>query len=310
MYFPYLRGKQEEVIALREVADIIGQSSVIPIVEPVKSTASTIRRLSDVASSIITNGGQIIVIINPRVGELRNNNVPLVQMINSDFASDTNFLLGLIVDDATPLVTIQNTINTYGATRIAVIHRAVSNIPNLANICAGVAFNIFVSGRVGNVYINQFQTPKVLLRDGFERLNNADYTPDTFFSNLAQTFSQDGFNGFGDFQMVGNLFRDGGGAAYAVALHLSYFLSLSSNEMHMKHFISTSNSSPQNPGGKFGEALNALIAHFVSPQNVLEATRGMAEYQDLHRTGHYPGLGRPKRLSIMHHIEIMANRFP
>ena len=146
--------------------------------------------------------------------------------------------------------------------------------------------------------------------DGFERLNNADYIPENFFSDLHLTYAGDGFHGFGDFQMVGNLYQDGGGPAYAVALHLSYFMPPPDEEMRMKHFISTTNSSPQNPGGKFAEALAALMVHYNSPQNVLEATRGMAEYQSLHQSRHYPGLGRPKRLSIMHHIEIMANRFP
>lgn len=46
MYFPYLRGRQFELIALRELIenDCIN-SSIIPIIEPVKPTATLLKTI-------------------------------------------------------------------------------------------------------------------------------------------------------------------------------------------------------------------------------------------------------------------------
>ena len=48
MYFPYLRGRQFELIALRELIenDCIN-SSIIPIIEPVKPTANLLKTIAE-----------------------------------------------------------------------------------------------------------------------------------------------------------------------------------------------------------------------------------------------------------------------
>ena len=44
MYFPYLRGKQFELLALREFANQnANNNTIIPIIEPVKDTFNTLR---------------------------------------------------------------------------------------------------------------------------------------------------------------------------------------------------------------------------------------------------------------------------
>ena len=47
MYFPYLRGKQFELIALRETTEILAEHSlkISPLIEPVKNS-STLKQLS------------------------------------------------------------------------------------------------------------------------------------------------------------------------------------------------------------------------------------------------------------------------
>ncbi len=46
MYFPYLRGRQFELIALRELIDegLIGDK-IVPIIEPIKPTATLVKTL-------------------------------------------------------------------------------------------------------------------------------------------------------------------------------------------------------------------------------------------------------------------------
>ena len=47
MYFPYLRGRQFELIALRELLedDLIG-NKIVPIIEPIKPTSTLAKTLS------------------------------------------------------------------------------------------------------------------------------------------------------------------------------------------------------------------------------------------------------------------------
>lgn len=65
MYYPYLRGRQNELLCLRELLDAGKLSKkVIPIIEPVKFTStffSTLKKFFDMNYNVI-------VIQNPKVG--------------------------------------------------------------------------------------------------------------------------------------------------------------------------------------------------------------------------------------------------
>ena len=65
MYFPYLRGRQFELIALRELVEKSKLSkNIIPIIEPVKVTSTlfnTIKTFNDASH-------RIAIIKNPEVG--------------------------------------------------------------------------------------------------------------------------------------------------------------------------------------------------------------------------------------------------
>ena len=66
MYFPYLRGRQFELIALRELleGERIGEN-VIPIIEPVKPSSTLLKTLE----TFVKNGRKIAVVFNPTVGD-------------------------------------------------------------------------------------------------------------------------------------------------------------------------------------------------------------------------------------------------
>jgi len=65
MYFPLLRGRQFELIALRELIDnsLIG-NSIIPIIEPVKMSSTLIKTLN----TFCEKNKEISFIYNPIVG--------------------------------------------------------------------------------------------------------------------------------------------------------------------------------------------------------------------------------------------------
>ena len=79
MYFPYLRGRQYELIALRELLDnkLIG-NNIIPVIEPIKLSATLIKTIQLFNSK----KNKIAIICNPQVGsfkksigEIKGNNI-------------------------------------------------------------------------------------------------------------------------------------------------------------------------------------------------------------------------------------------
>lgn len=66
MYFPYLRGRQFELIALRELLEGKRISEkVIPIIEPVKPSSTLLKTLK----TFVKNDREIAVVFNPTVGD-------------------------------------------------------------------------------------------------------------------------------------------------------------------------------------------------------------------------------------------------
>lgn len=65
MYFPYLRGRQFELIALRDLVDKgVLSDKIIPIIEPVKLSSTLIKTIESYGKK----GKQLGIIVNPKVG--------------------------------------------------------------------------------------------------------------------------------------------------------------------------------------------------------------------------------------------------
>lgn len=69
MYFPYLRGRQFELLALRELAEnSLICKHIIPIIEPVKLSSTLLKTLE----CFIASNRDVAVIHNPQVGNFGN----------------------------------------------------------------------------------------------------------------------------------------------------------------------------------------------------------------------------------------------
>lgn len=81
MYFPYLRGRQNELLCLRELLDAGKLSSkIIPIIEPVKFSSTLFSTLT----KFIEMGHQVIVIRNPEVGSFRKESGDMIKNIEKE----------------------------------------------------------------------------------------------------------------------------------------------------------------------------------------------------------------------------------
>ena len=147
--------------------------------------------------------------------------------------------------------------------------------------------------------------------DKFEKQErNSDYqdTTDEFFSEDHIYYSEEGFEGFADYSIVGDEFSEKGFAPYAVAIHVVYFAD--DMTLRIKHFVSDSNEDPRNPALKFYEAVSKLTNWYRSEKPNVHLTLGLKTFMEHYDNQTYPGLGTVKKLSLMHHIELLSKYLP
>lgn len=311
MYYPYFRGKQFELIALRESAELIADAAFVPVIEPVRKSLDGLKKSLLALSEF---GAHSIVIVNPRHGDHKNSGDSILELLKEDFAASGNVSPGVLLTpnmDSSKAVHLVECINSnFSEVAPSLIHYGFGEAKELAERIRDLDIrqHIFLESHTNIIYQRHFREYKrILISDGFKQMRNADYDPIEAFSDLHLTFDERGMDGYGDFLTVGDTFSEGGGPAYAVAIHITFINPDEDNVMFICHFISDTNDTPTNPGGKFSQALNKLIdAINMKKYNIIK-TSAIEEFIDFHNRGHFPGLGYVKKLSIKHHLETLAN---
>lgn len=311
MYFPYLRGKQYELLALRELSELIASSNrITPLIEPVKESFSNLNRSLEIFKK---DQMPFILISNPSVGDFAFNWDSLQSELEKHrLDQNPKANIGYIVSSDTQIDDIEHFFEVYNGYNLCLVHDYnFSNyraIVSLINKIKKYQYNFFVVSNTGYRYKRKYKgLKKVLIEDGFNKNNrrNEDFPPDEFFSDLHLYYEEEGCDGFGDFLIVGNEYSDTGGPAYAVAIHLTYLNA--DEEIWIKHFISDTKGTPVDPAGKFLEALEKLATYVRSDDNDIFMSDACKEFLDLYRRQHYPGLGYAKKLSMKHHIELIKH---
>lgn len=298
MYFPYLRGKQEEILAIRELE--FSTKRTVPIFEPTNFTKVNRGRWKQ----SIEAGRRIAIVVNsangtpiPSTDEVCNfvENLPYESVFPA-LEIRPNTSDGEVEDFSekfkgrTCLVVHRN--HLYTASELKKLLRPLSDDIVHVHVERGVSLDVS-SGLQGQGL--------VLLRDGFEyESRNADYPARTHFDDTLFKFEGLNFDGFGDYTIVGDRFSAGGGAARAVALHLT---EVGPTAVVCHHFVSEGPHVKGDLAGKYFSALERLIA-YVDSQPQFE-TYGVGRFLDSFANGRFPGLGQPKRWSMLHHFEII-----
>ncbi len=313
MYFPYFRGKQYELITIRESASLFAEHNFIPIIEPVKEQLGGLKKSLE---AIKENDAKAIVIVNPQYGDHSSNGQVISSLLNKDFGNFNNFIKGILLTENLSTTDAQELLATYRRNgELALIHAGFSHAKELSSIISnqeGLFSSIFLENYCGKLYRRHFEnhSNRILIRDGFQQRKNRDHPSVEFFSDLHITFEDERkINGFGDFLIVGNEYSETGGPAYTIAIHLTYIDDERDDEMHVHHFKSDRQNTPKDPAGKFAEALEKLINELDKPHNKIQETSAIQEFRSLHIRGHFPGLGYIKKLSMKHHIETLAQYF-
>lgn len=307
MYYPYFRGKQFELITIREMAELFSKNNFVPVIEPVRESLGGLKKALD---AVCKAGGRAIVIVNPYHGDHQEDGANITSLLKSDFKDVHNISVGILLRSDTTVIEAMDCYTRHADQRPVLVHAGFTEPKALASALEGDMprlINLFIEEHAKLLYRKHFdQSTRVLVRDGFKRQRNADYSPMEEFSDLHVTYGDLGMTGFGDFLIVGDVYSEGGGPAYAVAIHLTFVDPDKDDVMYMYHFVSDTKDTPTDPAGKFAQALAKLIAKLDSGTSHILETEAIKEFRDFHTKGHFPGLGYVKKLSMKHHIETLA----
>lgn len=310
MYHPYFRGKQFELLTIKESAPTLATAGFTPIIEPVRESLGGLSRALD---AVVENDGSAILIVNPEHGELSGDGEPLSKMLEEKYLDLPHISAGILLKADTTLQEAVECYNTHSAHSPAIIHAGFSDGKGLASQLGDITkdnWHIFVDENGVKLYAKHFnKASRVLLRDGFKRQKNQAYPPVESFSDLHVTYPDEGMDGFGDFLIVGDDYADGGGLPLVLAIHITFIDPDKDNAMHIYHFKSQVHVSQKNPAGKFLEALTEMMKVLDAPGCKIYETEAIKEFRDLFAKKHFPGLGYIKKLSMSHHIETLALYF-
>jgi len=309
MYYPYFRGKQFELLVLKEQASLLAENRIHPIIEPVNENLSPLNRT---ILEFVKYGTDFTIVLNPKYGELKDDNSSLLSLISENSLNRyQGMFLGYIIRPEANLNTLRRVIDNHNSYNFSIIHYGFSDARRLLPIVNGasnVKEHIFIENHSSQSYQRKFVSDNlmmVLIRDGFKLMNNADYPEDEHFSDLHLTYPEFQMDGFGDFLIVGDHYAKTGGRPYAVVIHITYFDE--DDNMHIHHFKSDRTESRSDTPGKFREAVNKLVAELNDGNSPIYHSNACNEYIDLCNREHFPQLGYVKKLSMQHHLELMAN---
>lgn len=304
MYFPIFRGRQFELLALRECVNKgILSNQIIPILEPVKVSST----YTTTVDSFIKAGQSIAIIRNPQVGSWM-----------KDMKKESN---AKILERARAQLKNADVISSYYVTsKLALnIEHATNSghfIDSLLLLCNDPEYVRNYEEVIGsnkplyNVipdkadFRRRIRPNRVMCEDHFPKQSrNIDYADieSEFFSSDHLYYADDGYTGFSDYSVVGAEYSETGFAPYAVAIHIVYFDE--GNVLRIAHFVSDSNDDISDPARKFAEAVEKLV-EWNKSMNL--DTIGIREFEAAYRNKAYPGLGVVKKYSIMHHLELMS----
>lgn len=306
MYHPYFRGKQYELITIRETSALIAGAQFVPIIEPVKQALSGLQKTLE---SLCATGGQAVVIVNPYHGPHAEDGDNITELLRQKYQEAGNISAGVLLREDTTTDEALACCALHSDHPLTLIHAGFTDPKALIDGLRQRILQmkqVFFEPMCGKLYRRNFgDCPRVLLRDGFERRNNREYPALELFSDLHVTYQEEGMQGFGDFLIVGDEFSESGGPAYAVAIHLTFIDGDEDDAMFVHHFKSTRNDTPTDPAGKFQEALDSMLRTLNSPKSKVLETDAVKEFRELHKRKHFPGLGYVKKLSMNHHVQTL-----
>ncbi len=301
MYYPYLRGRQFELIALREYAQQYGNlNNIIPIIEPVKKTFNSMK----LALPLLTKGDvRFALILNPRVGEI-NKSVDITDALKDELTDQSNWIPAYLLDNNFSEVADRIFNDYYNEVMLICTDNTDNNDSRFEELISSQYVKYIVSkeNRSLKKKLAGFGKEFIRLDKNFHaQTSNKNYSllEDERFSEEHLYYKEDGYAGFSDFTVLVDEYIESGFLPWAVAIHLTY---QKNEEIWIRHFVSDSNDTKANIQGKFAEAAAKAVA-FLDLNNI--HTHASEELREYFYSNAYPGLGMVKKISIKNHLELI-----
>ena len=310
MYYPYLRGRQNELLCLQELLESQKlDKKIIPILEPVRFNSTYINTLKKFAEY----EREIIVIKNPKVGRFFTEYQEALKASQNDRTKKILNEYEKILENeyiSSAYITDDQTINMVLSVSDETRH-------SLYLINKGKGDSKYYEEYADELDVKASFIPNdmdfkdevegncIVLEGEYQKAKrNVDYLehPDDFFSRNHLTYLKLGYQGFGDYSIVGDEYEESGFAPLAIAIHIVYFDE--KNKLNIHHFVSDSNDNYYDLARKFEEAMEKLM--LWEKLSGIKMTKGLKGLIDYYENGKFPGLGVIKKCSIMHHLELMG----
>ncbi len=309
MYYPYLRGKQFELKALRDYSsENLNEEQILPIIEPVNQSTNA---LSLAIDQLKANGMKFSIIMNPNDGDFKHKTVSFdILTSKPDLVKAEDVWIPAYLYQGRALE-LDREITKSTWNEVILVFKTCADIDNpdvsklISNAKVKTIVNNFgktISRRVKKT-IKDTGKSLVCLEDCFvNRKRNADYQSavDEPFSEMFYYWQEEDFNGFGDYTSLPSEYAEGGMLPYALAIHLTY--RKSEDQIYIHHFVSDNNFDQSNIKGKFYEAASKIEPFYAGKVRTISVNELIAKAKD---SDGYPGLGYLKKLSVKNHLELI-----
>ena len=305
MYFPLLRGKQYELLGLKEFAEKnSGNKWLFPIIEPVRVLPDALLRTAGVLSR---NSIPYSVILNPERGDFA---IPTNRFAISEFLDRfENFEVKPVPAFYTDgkYEEILADIQEAGLQDVMLIFEESFDIEKADRICNCPEVSYIVCSSVDSRSTKRFlkQTGKKIVRlddnfivrkpnSAYRGIDEDPYTEECFY------YGDDDFYGFSDYCVLPKEFVEGGTTPTAIAIHMTY--RKRKDSIWVRHFVSDEGCDRLDVRSKFGSAVEHLVTFYSSSAPQTDAAQWIID-----NSGSYPGLGVLKKITMLNHIQLITN---
>ncbi|MFB9769635.1 sce7725 family protein [Lactiplantibacillus modestisalitolerans] len=295
-YYPYLRGRMYDMLALEALvkADMLGPH-IVPIIEPVRDS----KELQRTVQALIAAQQPFSLIANPQVslyGLHSAKRYPLPTLSNVPFFHPAAILANDFSADFLTTGPQQTSLLVAPNYPLLAAYQQTAALRQVAGILISNEARLHaIAGDRAIQLTDSLTTP--------EHVADYQQLPDEFFSGALWAQAPFGYQGFGDYSLMGQRYFDRGMPERAIALHVIY--ATADGTLRIHHFVSDSNASMRGQRQKFFEALTKLTAWAPTHLTGLNATPALQELLALQTPPRFPGLGVVKKLALMHHFQLM-----
>lgn len=300
MYFPILRGRQNELLAIRELQEVDALQNITPIIEPVKVSSTLLSVLEQFKKA----DKELILIANPKVGSFEKEifQAPLMVQKIKDVLSGQDCLIKGIYCENINVIDVLNKEENCCAYFLNVSCRE-----KYITLCDSISPKYTILPASNSRLSRIAKGEIIFIENAFQpQQRNLDYRKheEDFLTEELFYFNQNDVKGFSDYSIVGEDYAEGGFLPKVVALHLVH-LNASKNQLFIRHFTSDESEESKDIAYKYHMALEKLLEWVDQNNQLIHNTSALDEMRNIYKEGHFPGLGAAKKHAIKHHLELV-----